>query len=102
MAHIISYSNMVMASVPQEYWDEAWFTFNSWKGYLQSFPGHLSTRISARPLENGDVRMFITTVWRDPEELEEWRGSQYSAEVLIKKITKGVYDIINEVFEDFS
>ena len=74
----------------------------TWKGLLQSFPGHQATRISSRALENGDVRVFTSTVWDYPEELEEWRESPWSAEELLTAIDPPAYDISEETLEDFS
>jgi hypothetical protein len=102
MAYIVSYSHDTFASIPEEAWDEAWFAIASWKGYLQSFPGMLSIRLSARALENGDVRFHSSLLWEDPEQLEEWRGSQWSMNSLLKTITPPAYDIDEETFEDLS
>jgi heme-degrading monooxygenase HmoA len=78
MAHIVSYSHITLATVPSEVWDECWFTLQSWKGYLQSFPGYLGMHLAARALEDGDVRVHSATVWEHPEQLEAWRESEWS------------------------
>lgn len=102
MAEVASYTSLTMATVPQTTWDEAWLALISWKGYLQAFPGHISTRVSARALENGDVRVFVSTVWEYIEQLEEWRGSEFSAEKILTMIDPPAYDTIVETLEDFS
>ena len=100
MAYIPSYSHYTMASIPAEVWDEAWFSIQSWKGYLQSFPGLGHFSFAARPLDNGDVRFISATHWEYPEQLEEWRNSQWSMDNLLKSIRKPAYDITEETFED--
>ncbi len=102
MAHIVSYSHVTTATIPSQVWDEAWFAMQSWKGYLQSFPGLLTTRFAARPLENGDVRFHSSTVWEYPEQLEEWRKSHWSMKSLLENISHPAYDVTEETFEDFS
>ncbi len=102
MAHIDSYSHFVTANVPAEAWDEAWMVLTTWKGFLQSFPGSRTIRISARPLDNGDVRVLVFSVWSYPEDLEEWRASEYSASSLLSQLSRPAYDISEETLEDFS
>ncbi len=102
MAHIDSYSILTTANIPGDAWDEAWFVLTTWKGLLQSFPGSRTIRISARPLDNGDVRVLVFSVWANPEELEEWRASQYSAHKILKQLSQPAYDITEETLEDFS
>ena len=102
MGHIVSYSHVTTATVPADTWDEAWFSLSSWKGYLQSFPGYKGMRLAARPLENGDVRVHCATIWEYPEQLEEWRKSDWSAEAILSSLRTPAYDVIEETFEDFS
>ena len=102
MAEITSYSHLIEASIPAISWDEAWFALLTWKGYLQSLPGHESTRISAYPLENGDVRLYVTVHWRYPEEMEEWRQSEWSAGDFLSNLQTPPYDVLEVVMEDFS
>ncbi len=102
MAHVNGYTHLTTATIHKEVWDEAWFAIQSWKGYLQSFPGFLTMRVLARALDNGDVRFHSATVWEYPEMLEAWRESQWSAESLLRAISQPAYDIIEETFEDFS
>ncbi|MDQ6905221.1 MAG: hypothetical protein M3176_00185 [Chloroflexota bacterium] len=100
MAHVSSYSHITRANIPQEIWDEAWFTVQSWKSYLQSFPGFFAVRFSARGLDGGDIRFHVVTVWEYAEQLEEWLGSDWSAESLLKSLQKPAYDIDSETYED--
>lgn len=102
MSHIISYSHVTLATIPAAAWDEAWLSFVSWKGYLQSFPGFMGMNVSARALENGDVRLHAMTTWEYPEQLEEWRDSKWSAEALIRDLRQPGYDIEEDTYEDFS
>lgn len=102
MAHIISYSHDTTASIPARSWDEAWFAIQSWKGYLQSFPGMLSIRMAARALENGDIRFHSSLMWEEPEQLEEWRESHWSMKNLLSSIDPPAYDIEEETLEDLS
>jgi hypothetical protein len=101
MAYISSYSHVTTASIPAEAWDEAWFAIQSWKGYLQSFPGNTGIHLAARALENGDVRFHAALSFEYPELLEEWRSSHWSMDNLLKSISKPAYDIDEETFEDF-
>lgn len=101
MAHIISYSHVTRATIPADVWDEAWFTIQSWKGYLQSFPGFLNIHLAARPLENGDVRMHVATIWEYPEQLEAWRESHWSAQHILTALSHQAYNLDEETFEDF-
>lgn len=101
MAHLTSYSHVLTCNIPRSVWDEAWFTLQSWKGYLQSFPGFIALRMAARELDNGDIRFHTMTVWEYPEQLQEWRASQWSADALLHSISDHVYDMDDEIFEDF-
>lgn len=102
MAEVTSYSHMVVASVPEHSWDEAWFALLTWKGFLQSLPGHMSTRVSAYPLGNGDVRLYVTVHWRYPEQMEEWMASDWSANKLLGHMKSPPYDVEEHILEDFS
>lgn len=102
MAFISSYSHVTAGSVPRADWDEAWDTAASWKGYLQSFPGLLTVRISARALEDGDVRVRLESVWEHPEQLEEWAASPYAGTALLAGLDRPAYDVTEEVFENLS
>lgn len=102
MAHVPTYSHLTTAAVPEPSWDEAWFGLLSWKGYLQAFPGFMAMRVSARALDNGDVRVHVATVWEHPEFLEEWRNSDWSARYLLEAIHPPAYDIAEETLEDFA
>ncbi len=101
MAYASSYSHYTEASIPAESWDEAWFSIMSWKGYLQSFPGLLSFTLSARPLDNGDVRFLGGTHWEYPEQLDEWRQSHWSMKNLLTSIKNPAYDVVEATWEDF-
>lgn len=102
MAHIPSYSHLTSAAIPADSWDESYFGLLSWKGYLQAFPGFIAMRVSARALENGDVRVHVQTVWEHPEYLEEWRGSKWTARYLLEAINPPGYNIVEETLEDFA
>jgi hypothetical protein len=102
MAQVSSYSHLTAGSVPIAAWPEAWDTAASWKSYLQAFPGLLAVRISARPLNSGDVRLQLITVWEYPEQLEEWVACPYSGKRLLAGLDLPAYDIDEEVFEDLS
>ena len=102
MAYVSSYSLVTAGSVPKSRWEEAWDTAASWKGYLQSFPGLLSVRISARELEDGDVRVKLETIWEHREQLEEWAACPYAATKLLAGLDTPAYDVTDEVFEDLS
>ena len=102
MGHVVAYSHLTTATIAADVWDEAWFSLSSWKGYLQSFPGLHHTRMSARALDNGDVRVHIATVWEYPEQLEEWRESDWSAENLLRNLSRPATDIREETLEDFA
>ncbi len=102
MAYIFSYSHITTATIPAESWDEAWFAMQSWKGYLQAFPGLLAVRLSARAMENGDVRFHSQTSWEYPEQLAEWRDGHWSMRNLLSSISKPAFDIAEETMEDFS
>ncbi len=100
MAYIASYSHVTTGVVPRDSWDEIWFAFQSWKGYLQSFVGLQSVRISARALDNGDIRVHTATIWDEPEHLESWRESQWSFKNLLVNVRHPAYDIDEETYED--
>lgn len=102
MAHVSTYSHITVSSIPREIWDQAWMAILSWKGYLQSFPGFLQVRFSARELENEDVRFHVVTVWAYTEQLEEWVNSKWSAESLLRSLEKPAYDITTEAYEDLA
>jgi heme-degrading monooxygenase HmoA len=102
MAYVSSYSLATSGSVAQASWPEAWDTAASWKGYLQGFPGLLAVRISARTLDEGDVRVRLVTVWEHREQLEEWAACPYAATKLLAGLDTPAYDVIEEAFEDLS
>ena len=99
MAQVDSYAHITIASLPKETWDEAWFTLQSWKGYLQSFPGFLAVRFAARLLDNGDIRFHVSTIWEYPEQLEEWLGSEWGAEHILQALEQPAYDIDSATYE---
>ena len=100
MANVSSYSHVTTAVIPKDSWDEAWFAIESWKGYMQSFPGLLTVRVSARALENGDIRFHSATIWEYPEQLEVWRSSPWSVRQLLTSVRTPAYDIDEETYED--
>ncbi|MDQ6766021.1 MAG: hypothetical protein M3Z22_07980 [Verrucomicrobiota bacterium] len=100
MAHVISYSHITTASIPNEVWDEAWFTIQSWKGFLQSFPGILAIRPAARALDDGDIRFQIHLVWEHPEQMEVWLKSQWASDVLLTSLNPPAYDVVGIAYED--
>ncbi len=102
MAEVVAYSHLTCATVPEHSWDGTWFALQTLKGYLQSFPGHLVTRIAARPVTNGDVKVYVSIHWRHPEQLEAWRESELSIAALLRTIEPAPYDIQEETLEDFS
>ena len=102
MAFITSYSHVTAGSVAAAGWEEAWDTAASWKGYLQSFPGLLTVHISARPLDDGDVRLRLEAVWEHREQLEEWAACPYAGTALLAGLDKPAYDVTDEVFENLS
>lgn len=102
MAHIVSYSHITDATIPADVWDEAWFSLSSWRGYVQAFPGFKGIHLAARALENGDVRLRTSIIWEYPEQLQEWRESEWSAKALLSNLRTPAYDIVEETFEDFS
>ena len=102
MAYVSSYSLITGGSVPRASWEEAWDTAESWKAYLQAFPGLLTVRISGRPLSNGDVRVRLETVWEHREQLEEWAACPYTGKSLLAGLDGPAYDVTDEVFENFS
>jgi hypothetical protein len=102
MAEIVSYTHVTTCTVPEQGWDEAFFALQTWKGYLQSFPGMNAVRISAKPLDNGDVRVHVYTQWQYPEELEEWLQSKVSAVYVLNSIEQKPYDMEDRIVEDFS
>ncbi len=102
MAYVASYSHVIAGSVPAASWEQAWTTAGTWKSYLQAFPGLLAVRISARPLDNGDVRVQLATVWEHREQVEEWAASPYHGGRLLAGCDEPAYDVTDEVFEDLS
>jgi heme-degrading monooxygenase HmoA len=102
MAYVSSYSHYTAGSVPVGSWEQAYHTAASWKSYLQSFPGMLNVRISARPLDNGDVRLHLVTIWEHLEQLTAWAESPYSGEKLLLGLDVPAYEVVAEVYEDLS
>jgi len=102
MAYVSSYSHVTSGSVAAAGWEEAWDTAASWKGYLQSFPGLLAVRISARPLDDGGVRVRLETVWEHRGQLEEWAGSPYAGTALLAGLDLPASEITDEIFENLS
>ncbi len=100
MAFIAAYSHITLGSVPADIKDEVWLSFESWIGFLQSFPGLMDVRISARELENGDIRFLVNTRWQYPEQLEEWMNSKWAADKLLMAFRKPAYDVVGEAFMD--
>ncbi len=100
MPYIAAYSHITLGSVPVEIKDEVWLSFESWIGFLQSFPGLMEIRVSARELENHDIRFLINTRWQYPEQLEEWMNSKWAADKLLMAFRKPAYDVVGEAFMD--
>jgi hypothetical protein len=102
MAYVVSYSHVTAGSVPAASWEQAWHSAATWKSYVQAFPGLLSVRISARPLDNGDVRMLMATIWEYREQLDEWVACPYNGRKLLAGLDSPAYEVTDEVYEDFS
>lgn len=102
MAEVASYSHFTALSVSNDAWDEAWLGLISWKGYLQSFPGHISTWIAARAFENGDVRVYTKVTWELIEQLEEWIKTDFTVGKLLLDLDPPAFDIVEDTLEDFS
>ena len=102
MAYVSSYSHLTVASVPAGSWEQAWASVASWKSYLQAFPGLLTVRVSARPLDNGDVRLHLTTVWEYREQADEWAASPHAGSRLLAGSESPAYDVTEEIVEDLS
>ncbi len=100
MAYVAGYSHITLGSVPAEIKDEVWLSFESWIGFLQSFPGIMDIRISARELANGDIRFLIESRWEYPEQLEAWAASKWAADKLLMAFPKPAYDVQAEPFMD--
>ncbi len=100
MPYIAGYSHVTLGSVPAEIKDEVWLSFESWMGFLQSFPGLMEVRIAARELANGDIRFLINTRWQYPEQLEDWSNSKWAADKLLMAFPKPAYDVLGEAFMD--
>lgn len=102
MAHVVSYSHFTTATLTRESFDEAWFAIQSWKGYLQSFPGYLGVRLAARPLEDGNIHFHVATDWEHVEQLEEWLHSHWSASALLKSLRHPATNVVEENYEIFA
>ncbi len=102
MAYVSSYSHLTAGSVPAASWEQAWASVLSWKGYLQAFPGLLTVRVSARPLDNGDVRLHLATVWEYREQADEWAACPYTGSRLLAACESPAYDVTEEILEDLS
>jgi len=102
MAHVESYSHATSGTIPSGGWAVAWFTISSWKGFIQSFPGFMSRRLSIRSDDNGDVRFQTVVVWSEVEQLEEWVSSQWSAESLLASLDPPAQNVVSESFADLS
>lgn len=102
MPYPVSFSHLTSASVPGAAWDEAWMALESWKGYLQAFPGFLRLRMSARALDGGDVRLHVAISWEHTEQLEEWLGSRWTASGLLRSLSRPAFDITEESCVDVS
>ncbi len=100
MAYTAAYSHITLGSVPAEIKDEVWLSFESWVGFLQSFPGLMDVRMAARELPNGDIRFLINTRWEYPEQLQAWAASIWAADKLLMAFPKPAYDVTGEAFMD--
>ncbi len=100
MAYIAGYSHITLGSVPADIKDEVWLSFESWVGFVQSFPGIMDIHMAAHELANGDIRLLIHTRWQYAEQLEEWSNSQWAADKLLMAFPKPAYDVTGEAFMD--
>lgn len=100
MATANSYSHFVAATVPRDSWDQAWFSYCNWKGLLQSFSGFLWSKMAARQMENGDVRVHIVTSWEYPEQLDEMMRSDLRADILLAQLDTPAYDVSHELMQE--
>ncbi len=100
MAYVEAYSHITIASIPADIKDQVWLSLESWKGYLQSFPGLMAIHVAARELPNGDIRFHVETRWQYPEQLEEWNASPWAAEKLFMAFPKPAYDVVSDVYSD--
>lgn len=100
MADISSYSHDVTLSVPIASANKVWSGLTSWKGYLASFTGLLTVRTAGRVLDNGDLRLRISTIWEYESQLDEWMASDMTPRHLFGDVQPAVYDVVDEIYEN--
>ncbi len=100
MAHVSSYAHDMTFTVPAASANRVWSGLMSWKGFMASFSGLLTVRTAGRILENGDLRLRVSTVWEHEAQLDEWIGSELTPKGLFGDIEPAVYDVIDEIYEN--
>lgn len=101
MAHGHSFSHVTTASVPPYQWYRLQSLLESWKSLLQDFPGYGGSDLTARKLENGDVRCQVRVSWLCLEQLEEFRESPWDTDRIMAAAECDLYDLSSETFEHF-
>lgn len=101
MPEVPHYSHMTIADVAVDSWPQAYASFVSYAGYLQSIPGFLAMRFGAITRKEEHVRMYVSTNWEYREHLAEWVTGPWTPRRILHDLNEPAKVLLDEVFEDF-
>ncbi len=102
MSSIIAYSQVVTAEIPQESWDETYFSLLSLKAHLQSLPGWQRFDFWARDLEDGHIKLIVVTNWDFPEELALWLEQGITTDAILRSIEPAPKSVQVDLYEEIA
>ncbi len=102
MPYVAGWQHRTIARIPMEGWEEAWFSFMSWRGYLQDIPGWMATRLGARELDTGEVEVHVDTLWEHQAQLARWMDGPFLPRRVIADLSTDGLVVHESVLEMFS
>ncbi|MEJ2708585.1 MAG: hypothetical protein P8074_13290 [Anaerolineales bacterium] len=101
MSAVMSYSQVVEATIPRESWDETYFSLLSLKSHLQSLPGYQRIDVWAQSQE-GSMKLVVVTNWEYPEQLEQWLKNGVTVDGILKLVEPAPISMTVDLFEEIA
>jgi hypothetical protein len=100
--HVLAYTDLTTARVPEEEWLEAATALLSWRGWLQSIPGVRHVQIAGRRDEDHHVVVVVSTSFELVEQLVAYRDGPWPAARVLDALPHAVQDIKVETLEELT
>jgi heme-degrading monooxygenase HmoA len=95
-------SQEVRANIPEESWDEAYFSLLSLKHALAGVPGWKRLDLLANNREDNSIHVRVITNWANVPQMEAWLDSDLTVEGILKGLTPPATELEVFFFEKIS